>query len=207
MTREKLLGLILTEPLQGKVILDVGCGSGWLTIELAPRVARAIGIDISDAEIAKALESAKRLALKNVEFHVADAEKVDYRNIAGGTIDMIVANLCMSEEIINRSSRALTSGSPFCFVCFHKDQLKELGGSRFSFAADEMEGLLQASGFEVEHLEVISWKAPLHPKEKALAALKYKEWARRRWEKIVAYSNSGGRSLTQSRLIVKARKI
>ncbi|WP_306232809.1 methyltransferase domain-containing protein [Agrococcus beijingensis] len=64
----------LVEP--GMRILDVGCGPGSITIDLARRVGdrgRVVGIDMS-AEVVETARTAAALAgVSNVEFHVGDA--------------------------------------------------------------------------------------------------------------------------------------
>jgi SAM-dependent methyltransferase len=59
------------EPLDGKSILDLGCGTGVLSAWLAQRGARVTGIDVSRNSITRAEELAGRLNLR-IEF-VCDA--------------------------------------------------------------------------------------------------------------------------------------
>ncbi len=64
----------LAKPLPGETVLDVGCGLGPTTIELARRVApggRAVGLDVS----AKMIELARQRAagIANIEFIAGDA--------------------------------------------------------------------------------------------------------------------------------------
>lgn len=50
------------------LLLDVGCGSGSITIGLAAKVARVIGVDVDDAEFDDARTHARRSGIDNVEF-------------------------------------------------------------------------------------------------------------------------------------------
>jgi len=62
----------------GASVLDVGCGPGTITVDIAQRVApgRVIGLDAAEDVIAKA--SALGAPLDNVEFVVGDAYALDY---------------------------------------------------------------------------------------------------------------------------------
>lgn len=66
-------------PIDGRV-LDVGCGSGWASRLIAERVTlgKVIGIDISDEMIELARSSSQLFS--NVEFKVASAESLPFRD-------------------------------------------------------------------------------------------------------------------------------
>ena len=57
-------------------VLDLGCGPGEITCELARRLpaARFVGVDHSEQAIRAARANAARLALTNITFEVADVE-------------------------------------------------------------------------------------------------------------------------------------
>jgi SAM-dependent methyltransferase len=65
-------------PITGALVLDIGCGSGDTTIELARRAGsegRAVGIDIAPSMIASATTRADSLAVGNIDFMVADMQE------------------------------------------------------------------------------------------------------------------------------------
>ena len=58
-------------------VLDIGCGCGQTSLQLAERVGeegRVLGLDISAVMLARARERAKRAGLANLEFRNADAQ-------------------------------------------------------------------------------------------------------------------------------------
>jgi SAM-dependent methyltransferase len=61
-------------------VLDVGCGSGWAVRLFAEKAisGRVVGIDISDKMIRLAAENCA--SFSNVEFHIANAEKLPFRD-------------------------------------------------------------------------------------------------------------------------------
>ena len=208
---ETLLRLIREEPLRERTVLDVGCGTGRLSFALAEEAGRIIGIDWSDQVIQEAGQHARTLGLDHITFMCGDAERIEYCEL--GPIDLVVAHLCMSDEIIRRAAAVLAPGCCIAFSTLHRDQWKESGrSSRFAYGEQDVETALTASGFdpiylEAEH-EVLSFTA-------AADALAYMEaldligkWKTdSRWEGFLAYLERGGRELTiRARVTVKARR-
>lgn len=63
-------------PLEGKAVLDVGCGTGGTTVELARRGARPVlGVDLSE----RMLAVARQRAVDGVSFEAADVTTIDGR--------------------------------------------------------------------------------------------------------------------------------
>jgi len=201
------LGLLGAEPLSGSTVLDVGTGWGRLALELAPRCRHVVGIDREPSLIEDARRRASAAGITNAEFVVADAESGEYRVF---TPNMIVAHLCMSDAIIERAGRALASGQVFGFVAFEADQWRETGRrSRFAYDEARARAVLDANGFVVEYLEVDRETQHYDSLEAALAAvvgLEDKWRSDGRWFHYIKYLEEGGRTLTRSHLIVKARR-
>src|SRR5690606_11356667 len=64
----------------GASVLDVGCGPGTITLDIAARVfpARVIGLDASDAVIASATALAVERGVSNVEFVTGNAYELEF---------------------------------------------------------------------------------------------------------------------------------
>ncbi|MEY3870570.1 MAG: hypothetical protein RLZZ338_4464 [Cyanobacteriota bacterium] len=80
----------------GQSVLDIATGTGMVALEAATIVntqGRVIGVDISEGMLEQAQQKAKALNLKNVEFILADAEKL---NFASNSFDRV---LCASALI------------------------------------------------------------------------------------------------------------
>jgi SAM-dependent methyltransferase len=196
------------EPLHGRALLDVGTGTGRLALHLAPRARRVLGIDTDAGALVEAQRHARRAGLANVLFVVADAEQVDYR--AFGQPDLVVAHLCMSDAIVARAGASLPPGGALAFTAFHTDQWRETGRvSRFAYAPDQARSVLGAAGFHVERLEVEQEIARFSSEVEALtsvAGLRSRWEADGRWAAWQQFVAEGGRTLTQSRLVVLARR-
>jgi len=166
-----------------------------------------VGIDRSAPAIAEAERRSAAVRLTNTTFVVADAEATEYDRWAP---DLVVAHLCMSDAIIARAGRALGPGHAFAFVAFHTDQWSETGRpSRFAYDEDRARGALGEAGFMVEHLEVEREVTSFGSLEEALAAVIGLEERWRtdgRWVRYLRFLEQGGRTLTRSHLIVKARR-
>ena len=203
----RLLALLEPEPLAAATALDVGTGQGPLALALAPRCRRVIGIDREPDAIEEARRRARRAGVSNVEFAVADAEAGEYLPFAP---DLVVAHLCMSDAIVERAGRALTSGHVLAFAAFHADQWCETGRrSRFAYDEGQMTALLERTGFVVEALEVDRHEEHFASVEEGLAAaisLQERWRADGRWFNYIKYLERGGRTLTRAHLVVKARR-
>ena len=187
--------------------LDVGTGAGRLAIALASRCRRVVGIDRAPEPLVEARRRAVAGGLTNVEFVVADAEAEEYDVWAP---DLVVAHLCMSEAIIARAERALAPGRILAFVAFHTDQWRETGrASRFAYGEGHARDVLTRAGFTVEHLEVEREVTTFGSVEEALAVVVGlgERWkVDGRWFHYIRFLEEGGRTLTRSHLIVKARR-
>jgi ubiquinone/menaquinone biosynthesis C-methylase UbiE len=80
----------------GITVVDVGCGTGFLTRQAAMQMqgkGRLVGVDLSSSMLEKAKENLNRLGLlTSVEFRVGDAEKIPVQD---DFADAVVGNMIL----------------------------------------------------------------------------------------------------------------
>jgi SAM-dependent methyltransferase len=205
--------LLQAERLGGAEVLDVGTGTGRIALAVAPHCRRVLGIDRDAAALAEARRRALETGAANVDFADVDAEaRADYLGLTPTwkRPTIVVAHLCMSEAIIAAAARTLAAGEALAFVALHVDQWRETGRrSRFAYDADEARRQLELHGFAVEDLEVEQDLQRFESVEQGLAAaigLSEKWKSDGRWFHYIKFLEDGGRTLTRSQLVVKARR-
>ncbi len=203
-----LLGWLGAEPVARGTVLDVGTGTGRLALALAPRARRVLGIDTDAGALVEARRRARRAGIANVLFVVADAERADYR--AMGRPDLVGAHLCMSDAIVERAAAGLPLGGVLAFAAFHVDQWRETGRvSRFAYDEARVQVVLRAAGFRIQGLEVerevVRFESADEAKTHA-GRFRAKWEADGRWAGWEQFLASGGRTLTESRVVVRARR-
>lgn len=203
----RFLGLFNGESLRAQRLLDVGCGWGRVALALAPECGAVVGLDREPALIAEARGRAAAAGMTSVEFHVADVEADEY---VRWRPDVVTAHLCASDAIMERAARALPPGGFLATVAFHVDQWKETGKvSRFAYDEARMRAALERSGLSVVALAVEEDVQRFGSVEEALAAavgLEERWRADGRWFHYIDFLEKGGRTLTRSHLIAKARR-
>jgi SAM-dependent methyltransferase len=160
-------------PEEHRAVLDVGCGSGALTLASAARAQRVVGIDLSQPLVELACRRAGASAVDNAEFVIADAQTEGF---AAGEFDLLISQFGLMffddpvGAFINLRG-ALNTGGRAAFVTWQglganewlrliadavgrRVELPEFGGlsrgpGMFALAEpDEITTLLDAAGFE-----------------------------------------------------------
>jgi ubiquinone/menaquinone biosynthesis C-methylase UbiE len=90
-TAENSAAYLLPELAPGLALLDVGCGPGTITADLAARVApgRVVGLDRSEEPLDQARQSAAQRGLTNVSYVVGDVYALDFPD---ATFDVVHAH-------------------------------------------------------------------------------------------------------------------
>jgi SAM-dependent methyltransferase len=155
------------------VVLDVGCGSGALTLAAAANAQRAVGIDLSEPLVKLARRRAQALMVENADFLIADAQTEGFT--AGG-FDLLISQfglMFFDDPVgaLNNIRGALSTGARAGFMTWQgldanewlrliadavgrHAELPEFGGlsrgpGMFALAdPDEITTLLDAAGFE-----------------------------------------------------------
>lgn len=84
--------LAFSEVRPGEVVLDLGCGAGLDVMLAAQRVGpngRVIGVDMTDAMIARARDAVAAAGLQNVEIRKGIIEELP---VESGTVDWVISN-------------------------------------------------------------------------------------------------------------------
>lgn len=77
------------QPASSDRVVDLGCGSGQVTLELAPHVAEVLAVDISDEMIRLLLEKATAAGVGNITGRATPLEKLE---LVPASVDVIVSN-------------------------------------------------------------------------------------------------------------------
>ncbi len=100
----------------GKACLDVGCGGGHVTVDLARMVGasgRVVGIDFDPEIVELARQDAGATGVDNVDFQVTDA-----RSVQGGPFDFVYARFLLShvdraDDLVAHLAGLLSTGGTF----------------------------------------------------------------------------------------------
>ena len=68
------------------LVVDVACGPGTFTRPFAPRVRRAVGVDLTPAMIEKARAEAARAGIANIEFVTGDVYTLPFADSVAGVV-------------------------------------------------------------------------------------------------------------------------
>lgn len=90
-TAQNSAGFLLPQLSSGASLLDVGCGPGTITMDLAEWVApgSVVGIDRSPEVIERARDAAEARALSNLTFEVGDVYDLEFED---GSFDVVYAH-------------------------------------------------------------------------------------------------------------------
>ena len=109
-------------PVEGRDVLDVGCGQGFFSRQLADRGARVVGIDLSEKQIAYARRH-EALEPGGIVYHVMPAAEAA-EGLGGQRFDLVAA--CMSlhdmsdpPAVLRSVSRLLPTGGRLVFSTPH----------------------------------------------------------------------------------------
>jgi SAM-dependent methyltransferase len=132
------------------VVADLACGTGSVTLQLAPHVARVLAADKTPEMLDAARHRAR--GFKNVDFHEADLGALP---IADGACDaalllLTLTHLDQPEAALAEMARILRPGGRAVVVdLLHHDRddfRRRMGQRRNGFAERDLTGLLAAAG-------------------------------------------------------------
>ncbi len=145
----------------GETVLDLGSGAGLDCFLAAKEVGpsgRVIGVDMTDAMLAKAEENRRKMGLENVEFRKGELESMP---VEDASVDVIISNCVINlspdkRAVFREAFRALRPGGRFVVSDVLKTGELASEGSLEEWCAciagaiseaDYIEGL-RAAGFE-----------------------------------------------------------
>jgi ArsR family transcriptional regulator len=147
--RYSLVGLLALLP-KGAVVADLGCGTGAVLADLAPNVARVIGVD-SSQEMLKAARQRTREA-DNVEVHRAPLESLPIQDGECDAATMFLALSYVDEpsRALGEMARVLRPGGQAVVVDLmshdREDFRIEMGQRHLGFDAADLESLAEEAG-------------------------------------------------------------
>ncbi len=168
--RQRTADLARVQP--GEKVLDVGCGTGTLALEVAPHVGitgRVCGIDPGDQQIARARFKAARHNLF-IEFQVG---AIEHLNFPDQTFDVVLSAIMMhhlsdtlKREGLAEIARVLKPGGRLVIADFKRPEERPTQPVRFGAGGSRIQdlaALVRDAGFsQVETEEMQLPRFPAH---------------------------------------------
>ena len=100
---EAIFDAMVLETAGGKDVIDIACGSGGFTLQVAEIANWVAGIDFSKKAIGEAIASMKRKGARNAEFLRAEAHRLPY---ADETFDLVMSRRGPATDTIYNTQEA-----------------------------------------------------------------------------------------------------
>jgi arsenite methyltransferase len=157
----------------GDTVIDLGSGAGndaFIARRIAGEGGKVIGIDFTEAMIAKARENAEKLMLNNVEFRFGDIESIP---VTSGKADVIISNCVLNlvpnkHKVMSEIYRVLKPGGHFSISDIVLDgELPGKWKEVVELYAGCVSGAIQKTGY-LQIIEEAGFKNITVQKEKAI---------------------------------------
>ncbi|AEH06086.1 class I SAM-dependent methyltransferase [Methanothermococcus okinawensis] len=151
---------VLSETFKGKMkILDVGCGTGFLSLILAELGHEVVGIDLSEGMLSKAEKKAGDLGL-NIDFIIGDAENLPFDD---GSFDIVVERhilwtLPNPDKAIKEWSRVIKNEGKLILI---ESEKKEENVGSHHYNEEIAKELPFSNGIDLEKFKEIANKCSL----------------------------------------------
>ncbi len=132
--------LLMLPDVSGRLGLDVGCGEGTNTRQVAERGAKMMAVDVSPRFVAHAIE-AERREPRGIEYGVASGQALPFAN---ASFDFVTSFMCMMDlpdpaTALSEIRRVLRPGGFFqfsithpCFNTPHRKNLRDESGKTYA---------------------------------------------------------------------------
>ena len=146
----------------GKVLADLGCGTGYMARALAPLAARLICVDQSEAMLAQAKENLRALPPTTaVEFRQGelDALPLEDGSLDGAVMGMVLHHLDDAHAALLEVLRVLRPGGTFALLELapHREAWVQetLGDRHLGLPTGEVVRALERAGFHDVHVDPV----------------------------------------------------
>lgn len=157
--------------LKNKTVLDLGCGSGRVSLYASKYAKKVLGIDYIEDAIKFSNKFASICNIKNVEFQVGDLDKFSERKVDVIIMAEVLQHvdnpnqvLRRSNKILNKNGRMIISVPSFNnFRGIIWQSLQNLLGvpmsltDTFYITAEDMEKMVRVNGFKIEKIISTAW--------------------------------------------------
>jgi arsenite methyltransferase len=123
-TQARALKLVNYTHLQkSQTVLDVGTGTGFIAIAIAPLVKNVIGVDLTTEMIERAAQKVKALNIDNIALINADIAEIDFTE---STFDLITCAMAIAllpdiPKILGKWYQWLKKGGSIAFSCNNEE--------------------------------------------------------------------------------------
>ncbi|MBI2579257.1 MAG: amino acid permease [Candidatus Aenigmarchaeota archaeon] len=103
---------------KGSVVLDFGCGSGTTALAVARKAKRVVAVDLSQKQLEKALDKAKKSKMPNVVFVKEDSADFPKNSFDAVVCVGVLEYLDKPKASLRKMFKTLKKGGSFSFLSF-----------------------------------------------------------------------------------------